>query len=467
MNIKSNGKSWVKRLLRCLLFLFVGLLLLALITYLNRNRIERAVIAYDIRKINIFTPPPPTPGESRLHRFRADSQFYLDVANMEMQWNSRVKELGPELNSLSKEINHRQARGKGMEYSMHIYREIRWRLNFTRDTETTRARIEDLRRSLKQPKLQKQATEQQASDGSWGMGINVWYLRLYYSVDEIEDHLSGRTPRYPLSFLDCINSPEKLTARLNSDLYDDFTKTGVFNREELDETFSGIARLVLETKDPPYAFNPQLAGTLRDFVKRWQNPATGCWGQWLVDRQGGIWKMDDVGITFHVVSDLHGQVDHLDLIARRLLQLDQLDFPAGIRMNGHYENHLNWDAVKIFRVAWPTLDDATRQQARAEISRMLNWCLTDSLQPDGSFKTSDLDETLGDSYSYGVYFLKETGYFPGKGCFWIDQSFPDAKAVHDRIEARLKNIAGKDPGLTDAYQTLRDMDDEFAPLPGK
>ena len=186
-----------------------------------------------------------------------------------------------------------------------------------------------------------------------------------------------------------------------------------------------------------------------------------------MDRQGRIWKMDDVGITFHVVSDTQGQVGHLDLIAKRLLQLDKLDFPAGIRMNGHYENHLNMDAVKIFRTAWPQLDNATRQQARDEISRMLDWCLANSLQPDGSFKTSDLDETLGDAYSYGVDFLREAGYFPGKDHFWTDRDFPDAKNVHDRIEARLKGIAGKDPGLTEAYQDLRKMDRSFSSAPDK
>ena len=249
-----------------------------------------------------------------------------------------------------------------MEYSMHIYREIRWRLNFTPDIQATEARIKDLRRSLLQPALQKQATEQQASDGSWAMGINVWYLRLYYSV---EDGLKDRTtnPKYPLSFLDQVNSPEKLTAQLDSDLHDDFIKTGVFNREETDETFSAMARLLFGNMRTGYAFHPQLKDALREFVRRWQNPATGFWGQWLMDRQGGIWKMDDVGMTFHVVSDLHGRVEHLDLITRRLLQLDNYDFPAGIRMNGHYENHLNWDAVKIFRIAWPTLDEAARERS--------------------------------------------------------------------------------------------------------
>jgi hypothetical protein len=168
--------------------------------------------------------------------------------------------------------------------------------------------------------------------------------------------------------------------------------------------------------------------------------------------------MDDMAMTFHVVSDLHGQVGHLDLIAKRVLQLDGVDLPAGIRFDGHYENHLNWDVVKIFRYAWPTLDAATREQARAEISRMLDWCLASSYQPDGSFKVSDLDDTLGDAYSYGVSFLKDVGYFRSQDRFWIDQDFPEAKAVRDHIESKLKQIGLNDPGLKDAYETLHSVE---------
>ena len=126
---------------------------------------------------------------------------------------------------------------------MHIYREIGWYLNFTPDIATTRARVADLQRSFSQSAQQKLAGEQQP-DGSWTLGINTWYLKLYYSVDEIAN--CKPDPRYPLSFLDRINSPQKLTAQLDCDLNDDFTKTGVFNREELDETFSAITNLLFK-----------------------------------------------------------------------------------------------------------------------------------------------------------------------------------------------------------------------------
>lgn len=436
----------------------ISLLVALMVTlYACRAQLRRIAIAASVYRAGIFTPPPPVAGESRWHRTRDAAQFYCDFSQIPTARQKQLALVDPTLRPLVKEINRRQAAGEDMHYSMHIYREVRWLLNFTSDIATTNARVSALRQSLTQTEEQKLAREQQPSDGSWGLGINVWYLRFYYSVDDVQECRSA--PRYPLTFLDRINSPEKLVSQLDSVLFDDFTKTGVFNREELDETFSGVARLLFQSQPTAcYAFHPQLKDTLRAFVDRWQNPETGCWGQWLVDRQGKVWKMDDMGITFHVLSDLNGEVQHKDKIARRLLRLSRVNFPAGILFDGHYENHLSWDAVKIFRSAWPSLDDATRQQVRGEISRMLKWCLTKSYQPDGSFKVSDLDDTQGDAFRYGIWFLKEAGYFQPKDRFWTDQDFPDSKAVHDQIEARLMSIGLNDPALKEAYETLHAMD---------
>ncbi|HEV2248099.1 MAG TPA: hypothetical protein VGW37_15735 [Terriglobia bacterium] len=431
----------------------IVLLAVALGAYIMRERLERVVIAYRISQAHIFTPPPGL-GESCWRRLWESAHFYWDFSEFPVARNDRLKQFDPVLRPLVREIVRRQSAGEGMQYSMHIYREVRWLLNFTPDTEAIRARMSDLGQSLSEPAEQKLATEQQASDGSWGLGIKAWYLRLYYSVDQIKS--CRESPQYPLAFLDRINSPKRLTAQLNSVLLDDLTKTQEFNREQLDETFSALARLLFA--DQPsgcYAFHPGLGDALRTFVEHWQNPTTGCWGQWIVDPQGRIWKMDDMAMTFHVVSDLHGEVPHLDLIAKRVLQLDTVNFPAGIRFDGHYENHLNWDAVKIFRYAWPALDAATRERARAEISRMLNWCLTESYQPDGSFRVSELDDTLGDAYYYWVCFLQDAGYFHREERFWTDQEFPDAKAIHDRIEARLKSIGLNDSKLKDAFEILQ------------
>jgi hypothetical protein len=446
----SRFKRWV---LVAVAVLFV----VSLVAYITRRDLKRAFVAAAIAHAHIFTPPPQVSGESRWQRFRDSAQFYWDFAGIPVARQKRLDLLNPLLQPLVQEINHRQAAGEDMHYSMHIYREIRWQLNFTPDIAATRSEIDQLRRSLTETDQQKMAGEQQESDGSWAMGIHAWYLRLYYSIEDVR--ACHAPARYPLIFLDKINSPQKLNAQLDGDLHDDFTRTGVFNREETDETFSAIARLLFaSTQTNCYSFDPELRSALLAFVQRWQNPATGCWGQWLVDRKGRIWKMDDVGMTFHVVSDLRGAVDHKDLIARRLLQLDRVNFPAGILFDGHHENHLDWDAVKIFRMAWPALDETTRQRARSEIARMLHWCLTKSYQPDGSFKVSDLDDTPGDAFRYGIWFLQETGYFQRKNRFWTDQDFPEADQVRHRIESRLQAIGLNDPALQEAYDTLRAID---------
>jgi hypothetical protein len=442
------------------LLLVAGVAVVALLVALNIEQLERAYVAIRIYRAGVFTAPAATPGQSAWSRAFEDAQFYWDFAKLRVEREKRLKELKPELNPLVDEIGRRQAAGQGMQYSMHIYREVRWRLNFTQDVGATRARVGDLRRSLSEPEEQALATQQDPSDGSWGRGIDVWYLRLYYTV---EDGLKrDADPKFPLLVLDRINSPEKLDAQLDSALYDDFTRTGEFKREELDETFSAIARLLYGHKRTGYVFDPQLPDALRRYVNRWQNPATGCWGQWVLDRHGRIWKMDDTGITFHVVSDFHGKVDHLDLIAKRLLELEPLDFPAGPRLDGHYENHLNWDLVKVLRVAWPSLDEPTRTKARASIAKMLAGCLENSLQPDGSFKVSELDDTVGDATSYGVSFLREAGYFSRQERFWTNEEFPGAEGVRARIEGRIKSIGLNDPGVRDAWETLESVPQDSA-----
>lgn len=426
-----------------------AVLILAIIAYVKRQGLERAVVAFGIYHTHIFTPPPMS-DESAWSRFTESTQFYWDFAGFVMARRERLERFNPSFKPLVREIDRRQASGEPMQYSMNIYRQIRWLLNFTPDDNNVRIEIAELRHSLTlAPSQQRLATEQQSSDGSWGMGFTSWYFRLYYSVDHIEK--CRAQPRYPFSFLDRINSPEKLTAVLNADLMDNFTRTGTLNEDKLNETFSALARILMKNKPTTcYTFHPGLSAALTDFSKKWQNPSTGCWGQWLVDRQGRIWKMDDVSITFHVVSDFDGQVPHLDLIAKHLLLVDGVNYPAGLRFNGDYTNHLNWDAVKIFRYAWPTLDPATQGRVRDEISRMLHWCLTKSLSPDGTFKVNELDSTLNDASEYGVDFLVDAGYFDPKMRFWTNQSFPDAMTVRHRIETKLKSM-----DLHDAYETLQ------------
>jgi hypothetical protein len=283
-------------------------------------------------------------------------------------------------------------------------------------------------------------------------------MKLYGTI---HDGISiGKKQKYPLSFLDRINSPEKLTNYMHSVVLDHFITTGVLNRMETDETASNLGRLILGETQCDYPFHPQLKEAYLKFLDDWQNPETGCWGTWMVGRDGTIWRMDDVGMTFHIVSLLGDKTKHLDNIARRVLELSEFDFPTGIRMNGLYENHLNWDAVVIWRQAWPYLDAQTKTDVRAEISRMLNWSLTESLQPDGTFALSAIDDTFGDAMNFGVLFLRDTGFFNKRDRFWTDENFPQAKDVYQRIKARLESAGSQTPELKRAYRNITRIEPE-------
>ncbi|HWI56722.1 MAG TPA: hypothetical protein VNZ22_05815 [Bacillota bacterium] len=426
------------------IFSLVLLILLLAGAWGGRHKLVKAYAAVDqvrrIRRLHLFTPVPAGRSQSQ-PGVLAEVRFLADLAEFRARSDQRSQQFAPQLQPLVQELTRRQAAGENLAYSARIYREIRWRVSFTPDLSATQARIADLKASLSPPLDQRLAEQQSPEDGSWGAGYSVWFLKLYGTVN---DALSaGAAPRYPLSFLDRINSPEKLTNYLAALVVDDFLQTGVATRMEADESVSLLGRLLCGDVQCPYSFHPDLKGAYLQFIDQWQSPETGCWGNLFVARDGTLWRMDDVGMTFHIVSRLKANTKHLDKITRRILQLSTVDFPAGIRVNGHYENHLNWDVVRILRYAWPTLDAATRQAAQAELKRMLTWCLSQSLQADGSFKVSDLDDTYADAMQYGVSFLKDIGYFSEQERFWTDEAFPESAAIHARILRRLQSPRAK------------------------
>jgi hypothetical protein len=114
--------------------LSIIILILILAGYIYRERLQRVVIAAVIYRENIFTPPPQITNESWSSRLWNKVQFYWDMSELRIARGKRFRQLNPSLRPLIKEINRRQAAGEVISYSLHIYREIRWRLNFTSDT---------------------------------------------------------------------------------------------------------------------------------------------------------------------------------------------------------------------------------------------------------------------------------------------------------------------------------------------
>ena len=333
------------------------------------------------------------------------------------------------LRELEQQVMKREAEMRDVSCSHQIVTELRWLMGSTVDTERIDARLDDLRASLAHPELETRAREQDA-DGSWGRCYDAWFFRLDASYD---GHFSRDQGGNHIPLLDRVNSPQKLAQYVNSISVSDVAHTGVDHRREMNEALSTLIRLIVRGQPRAYPWHPELKATVLDLLKQLRNPSTGWWGE-RYQREGRIDFVDDMSMTFHIVSYLKGEVPDLDKVGKTLLELKDLEYPIGWRENGSYLTHHNMDVVVLFQYAWPHMNEVQRRDASIEIGKMLQWCLKDSVLPDGSFRASTGGEdSLEEDEYFGVAFLARAGYFDASRRFWTNQSFPEAENLRRRL----------------------------------
>jgi hypothetical protein len=364
---------------------------------------------------------------------RPDLQNKEMVRREMMAFNPRYLTLmGPRsraLRELEQQVMEREAKMRDVSCSHQIVTELRWLMGSTVDTERIDTRLDDLRASLAHPELEARAREQE-SDGSWGRCYDAWFFRLDASYD---GHFSRDEGGNHIPLLDRVNSPKKLTQYVNSISVSDVAHSGVDHRREMNEALATLVRLIVRGQPRGYRWHPEMKATLLDLLKQKRNPGTGWWGE-RYQREGRIDFVDDMSMTFHIVSYLKGEVPDLDKVGNTLLELKDLEYPIGWREDGGYLTHHNMDVVVLFQYAWPHMNEVQRRAAAIEIERMLQWCLTESVLPDGSFRagTGGEDSLEEDEY-FGVAFLARAGYFDASRRFWTDQPFPEAENLRRRL----------------------------------
>ena len=133
-------------------------------------------------------------------------------------------------------------------------------------------------------------------------------------------------------------------------------------------------------------------------------------------------------MTFHVVQYLdRNSVNWNKLITTTLAMKNTEYIDGGWLDNGQYVNHHNMDVAELFRLAWPYTTPKLRNAMRTELKKMLRWCVTQSLQRDGSFIKTEFENDSVEEYTYfGASFLSRVGYFDKRKRFWTDEEFPDA-----------------------------------------
>ncbi|HEY2589167.1 MAG TPA: hypothetical protein VGI81_25715 [Tepidisphaeraceae bacterium] len=370
--------------------------------------------------------------------------------------------LSKALDAAQAEMIRQQRAGRMTFCTRQVFLEAKWLVYQTADYPRARRRIEDLRRTLAGP-VDPHGPEQAEADGSFAPCCDAWWLRMDMTCDElITLARKWQEPKHEVKLLAQINSPQKLRAYLDSLLVSDVRRTGSNNGLELNMASADLERFILwdgTLKELPtkFAFDSKLKQTFLDYLdNKWQDPKTGMWGPWYRSADGSVVKTCDLSVTFHLVSyrDSEG-VKHWPELIDTTLAMKNGRFPFGWLEEGKtMSNHHNMDLVRLWRLGWPHATPQQKQRISAAIAQMLDFCLHQSLQPDGSFNSPE-EDTLSSAFYFGVGFLHEIGYFTADSRFWTDRSFPDAQQVRQRISDRMQAIKLDDSEATWAIWTLR------------
>ncbi len=369
--------------------------------------------------------PAQAPAIDREYR----SYIAQDFERFHPQYNRLHRQRVKQLEALEPQVFDRERKGEQFVCAHEILLETRWLLGSTTDFERIDSRLRDLRNALGESPASRPREMQNAVDGSCGACYTEWFFKLDATYDYQKQHRLTDAPR----FLDRVNSPEKLRSYFDSIAISNVAEDGVDHRRELNEALADLLRLILHSQPIGYRWAPGMKAAMLDIVlEKLRNPQTGWWGERYI-HNGATYFVDDLSVTFHAVTYLSGQVPNLDRVIATALAMKNLNYPQGWLDNDHYTNHNNMDAVVLFRYGWPFASAKQRLEISQEINRMLAWCLTESLQSDGSFRASGDDDSIEEAEYFGVAFLARAGYFDARRRFWTRRDFPESESVGRRL----------------------------------
>ena len=344
--------------------------------------------------------------------------------------------------SLGKRVIQMEAHEQNTACAHQILTETRWLLGDTADFQRIDQRLDALENVLDHLDLEDTATRQDPSDGSWGRCYTEWFFKLDASYQHLSQSATrDPEPGLPPRLLDRINSPTKLRDYFARVSVSDIARDGVDNSRELNESTADLMRLILWDRPKGYRWDPRLKHVLMDIILHdLRNPNTGWWGErYVVD--GHTEFVDYLSLTFHIVRYLDGKVPDLQRMIETTLALKDLNEPSGWLSDGHFTDHNNMDVAVLFRFGWGAASGRQRQAMAEQIQKMLDWCLTQSLQADGTFAQGG-DNSIEENMYFGVAFLSRIGFFDRQRRFWTSRDFLAAPEIRQRITSYILRHRG-------------------------
>lgn len=357
----------------------------------------------------------------------------------------------PEIRMLEARLDQQETAGNDTSRSRLILRELRWRLEYTADAPAIAATCDRLRASMT-PCSRADAA---GHDGDRGaeLGTAVWFLRLDALTD---DMLAANFDRAgeASSLLDRVNDPGRLKNYLESLLVSRISEGGLDRRKELNFATADLVRLVLRQRPLGYPWDPRLETVIRQFVAAWQDPVTGFFGaDYLIG--GHRLRTVDLSLTFHMARYLEGRIGYWPHLIDTLFGIRGHRYPHGWLDETGMTCHNNYDVAVLLQLGWSHMRADQQRRAGEELRRLLDWCLTAAVAPDGRLLARAVGESVPESYYFTVAFLDTVGHFDGMRRFWSDCSHPDTSQLRPGIERHLRMLPQGDPMVRMALERLR------------
>ena len=356
----------------------------------------------------------------------------------------------PKLRLLEARLDGVEATGGDTSLLRQALGEVRWRLQYTVEVAAADAALTRLRALALLPEPPSGLIPD--ADGSYGAGTGVWFLKLDASVDRMlsADFVAGPPPR----FLDRVNHPDRLGRYLDSLVVSNLAEDGIDRRKELNFATADLVRLILRHRPPGYRWHPRLETVIRQFLARWQDPATGFFGaDYQIDAER--WRTVDLSMTFHMARYLQGRIGHWPQLIDTLIAIRADRYPNGWLDDNGLTNHNNYDVAVLFQLGWPQMRPDQRDRAQHEIARLLSWCLETSIATNGAVAARAAGESLPESYYFAVAFLDTVGFFDPAKRFWTDRGFPEAPELRMRLEHQIGLLPHGDPMARMALDRLQ------------
>jgi hypothetical protein len=361
-----------------------------------------------------------------------------------------------EIRTIEAELDRREAGGGDTSCPRQVLRELRWRLEYTIDTDGIRAALARLR-TRAAPSLARSVVPQDAAashddEGAHGACTDVWFLKLDGCVDHMlaaDFDEQGKPPR----FLDRVNDPGRLKDYLESLRVSRLDEDGIDRRKELNFATADLVRLILWRRPRGYPWDPRLEAVIRCFVAGWQDPSTGFFGaDYLVG--GRRLRTADLSLTFHMARYLEGAIGYWPQLVDTLFAIRDRRYPNGWLDEIGLTNHNNYDVAVLLQFGWPHMRPDQRRRADEELTRLLDWCLITAISPDGEVVARAVGESLPESYYFTIAFLDTVGYFDPSRRFWTELEFRKAPVVRERLKDRLVKLPQRDPMVRMACERL-------------